>query len=153
NTAHSGRVNGLCYTNDGLHLLTVGTDERMRLWDSCTGENTLVNYGRVYNDSKKGLKFAVSSGCNPEFVFVPYDNAIAVYTVLTGELVNMLKGHYSGINCCVFQHNFQELYSCGRDHNILSWIPAFQDADLDDTSERLLNPTYEDTWSSSDDEE
>ncbi|OXB60120.1 hypothetical protein ASZ78_008426, partial [Callipepla squamata] len=41
NTAHNGRVNGLCYTSDGLHLLTVGTDDRMRLWNSSTGENTL----------------------------------------------------------------------------------------------------------------
>ncbi|XP_075382516.1 DNA excision repair protein ERCC-8 isoform X2 [Mycteria americana] len=40
NTAHNGRVNGLCYTNDGLHLLTIGTDDRMRLWNSSTGENT-----------------------------------------------------------------------------------------------------------------
>lgn len=44
NTAHNGRVNGLCYTSDGLHLLTVGTDDRMRLWNSSTGENTLVSY-------------------------------------------------------------------------------------------------------------
>jgi len=42
NTAHNGRVNGLCFTADGLHLLTTGTDDRMRLWDSATGENTLV---------------------------------------------------------------------------------------------------------------
>ncbi|XP_026721364.1 DNA excision repair protein ERCC-8 isoform X2 [Athene cunicularia] len=44
NTAHDGRVNGLCYTSDGLHLLTIGTDHRMRLWNSFTGENTLEIY-------------------------------------------------------------------------------------------------------------
>lgn len=42
NTAHNGRVNGLCFTADGLFLLTTGTDDRMRLWNSATGENTLV---------------------------------------------------------------------------------------------------------------
>lgn len=42
NTAHNGRVNGLCFTGDGLYLLTTGTDDRMRLWNSATGENTLV---------------------------------------------------------------------------------------------------------------
>ncbi|XP_012312686.1 DNA excision repair protein ERCC-8 isoform X5 [Aotus nancymaae] len=41
NTAHNGKVNGLCFTSDGLHLLTVGTDNRMRLWNSSNGENTL----------------------------------------------------------------------------------------------------------------
>lgn len=42
NTAHNGRVNGLCFTDDGLYLLTTGTDDRMRLWNSATGHNTLV---------------------------------------------------------------------------------------------------------------
>ncbi|KAJ7427102.1 hypothetical protein WISP_09667 [Willisornis vidua] len=182
-TAHNGRVNGLCYTSDGLHLLTIGTDDRMRLWNSSTGENTLplgipdpgvqeegleedislverrigletswsnvispsswdapksvegngghychnhfwkkanvsstfekdknyrtVNYGKVCNESRKGLKFAISCGCNPEFAFVPYGSTIAVYTVFTGELVTMLRGHYSTVNCCVFQLHFQ----------------------------------------------
>ncbi|XP_059031043.1 DNA excision repair protein ERCC-8 isoform X3 [Mustela nigripes] len=44
NTAHNGKVNGLCFTSDGLHLLTVGTDNRMRLWNSSNGENTLELY-------------------------------------------------------------------------------------------------------------
>ncbi|XP_017825395.1 DNA excision repair protein ERCC-8 isoform X3 [Callithrix jacchus] len=44
NTAHNGKVNGLCFTSDGLHLLTVGTDNRMRLWNSFNGENTLELY-------------------------------------------------------------------------------------------------------------
>ncbi|XP_010153097.1 PREDICTED: DNA excision repair protein ERCC-8-like, partial [Eurypyga helias] len=107
NTAHNGRVNGLCYTNDGLHLLTIGTDDRMRLWNSSTGENTLVNYGKVCNESRKGLKFSISCGCNPEFAFVPYGSTIAVYTIFTGELITLLRGHYSTVNCCVFQPNFQ----------------------------------------------
>ncbi|NXQ58839.1 ERCC8 protein, partial [Anthoscopus minutus] len=157
NTAHNGRVNGLCYTSDGLHLLTIGTDDRMRLWNSFTGENTLVNYGKVCNESRKGLKFAISCGCNPEFAFVPYGSTIAVYTVFTGELITMLRGHYSAVNCCVFQPHFQELYSGSKDCNILAWIPALREPVPDDVSEKSvpqqhLNPAYEDAWSSSDDE-
>ncbi|XP_057258677.1 DNA excision repair protein ERCC-8 isoform X2 [Pezoporus wallicus] len=157
NSAHTGRVNGLCYTNDGLHLLTTGTDDRMRLWNSFTGENTLVNYGKVCNESRKGLKFTISCGCDPEFAFVPYDSTIAVYTVFTGELITMLRGHYTAVNCCVFQPNFQELYSGSRDCNILAWIPALREPVPDDASEKSLpqqhlNPAYEDAWSSSDDE-
>ncbi|RMC04506.1 hypothetical protein DUI87_18952 [Hirundo rustica rustica] len=136
NTAHNGRVNGLCYTNDGLHLLTIGTDDRMRLWNSSTGENTLVNYGKVCNESRKGLKFSISCGCNPEFAFVPYGSTIAVYTVFTGELITMLRGHYSTVNCCVFQPHFQELYSGSKDCNILAWIPAPREPVPDDISEK-----------------
>ncbi|XP_061474727.1 DNA excision repair protein ERCC-8 isoform X2 [Rhineura floridana] len=152
-TAHNGRVNGLCFTSDGLHLLTFGTDDRIRLWNSSSGENTLVNYGKVYNDSRKGLKFTVSHGCSPEFVFVPYSSTIAIYTVYSGDLRTMLRGHYSSIDCCVFQPNFQELYSSGRDGNILAWVPSLRETESDDTSEKqCLNPAYEDAWSGSDDD-
>ncbi|XP_061474747.1 DNA excision repair protein ERCC-8 isoform X4 [Rhineura floridana] len=86
-TAHNGRVNGLCFTSDGLHLLTFGTDDRIRLWNSSSGENTL------------------------------------------------------------------ELYSSGRDGNILAWVPSLRETESDDTSEKqCLNPAYEDAWSGSDDD-
>ncbi|MEQ2164977.1 hypothetical protein GOODEAATRI_012270 [Goodea atripinnis] len=124
NTAHNGRVNGLCYTADGLYLLTTGTDDRMRLWNSATGENTLasffsrfcqVNYGKVCNESRKQLQFTVSRGCSPEFVFVPCGSSVAVYALHTGELITMLRGHYNNVDCCEFHPDFQELYSGGKD--------------------------------------
>ncbi|XP_069098781.1 DNA excision repair protein ERCC-8 [Pleurodeles waltl] len=157
NTAHNGRVNGLCFTSDGLHLLTTGTDDRMRLWNSASGENTLVNYGKICNETMKGLKFTVSSGCSPEFVFVPYSTTIAVYTLYSGELVTMLRGHYSNVDCCVFQSNFQELYSGSKDCNVLAWVPALREPVPDEDSETSgphahVNPAFEDAWSSSDEE-
>ena len=36
--AHNGRVNGLQFTPDGLHLITFATDDRVRLWDLSTFE-------------------------------------------------------------------------------------------------------------------
>uniref|UniRef100_A0A667FTW1 ERCC excision repair 8, CSA ubiquitin ligase complex subunit n=1 Tax=Lynx canadensis TaxID=61383 RepID=A0A667FTW1_LYNCA len=155
NTAHNGKVNGLCFTSDGLHLLTVGTDNRMRLWNSSNGENTLVNYGKVCNDSRKALKFTVSDGCSSEFVFVPYGSTIAVYTIYSGEQITMLKGHYKSVDCCVFQSHFQELYSGSRDCNILAWVPSLYEPVPDNdepTTKSQLNPAFEDAWSSSDEE-
>ncbi|XP_029324335.1 DNA excision repair protein ERCC-8 isoform X2 [Mus caroli] len=156
NTAHNGKVNGLCFTSDGLHLLTIGTDNRMRLWNSSSGDNTLVNYGKVCNDSRKGLQFAVSCGCSSEFVFVPHGSTIAVYAVHSGERLAMLKGHYKSVDCCVFQPNFQELYSGSRDCNILAWVPASYEPVPDDDDEApaksQLNPAFADAWSSSDED-
>uniref|UniRef100_Q0V9H6 DNA excision repair protein ERCC-8 n=1 Tax=Xenopus tropicalis TaxID=8364 RepID=Q0V9H6_XENTR len=157
NTAHNGRVNGLCFTSNGLHLLTVGTDDRMRLWDSSSGENTLVNYGKVCNTSRKGLKFTVSAGCNPEFVFVPYDCTIAVYTIYSGQKISILRGHYNSVDCCVFQPHFQELYSGSKDCNVLAWIPSLREPVLDEDPKKSghqahINPAFKDAWSSSEDE-
>lgn len=41
-TAHNGDVSGLCFTDEGLFLLSFGTDDRLRLWDIASGKNTLV---------------------------------------------------------------------------------------------------------------
>jgi len=40
--AHSGAVNSLCFTPDGLSLLSFGLDNRLRLWDMREGEPTQV---------------------------------------------------------------------------------------------------------------
>ncbi|KAG9480043.1 hypothetical protein GDO78_011844 [Eleutherodactylus coqui] len=157
NTAHNGRVNGLCFTNDGLHLLSVGTDDRMRLWNSATGENTLVNYGKVCNDSRKSVKFTVSRGCSPEFVFVPYDSTIGLYTIHSGEKISVLRGHYNDVNCCVFQPHFQELYSGSKDCNVLAWIPSVREPLPNEDGEKSrsqvhLHPAFQDAWSSSDED-
>ncbi|KAM9329281.1 DNA excision repair protein ERCC-8 [Gastrophryne carolinensis] len=154
NTAHNGRVNGLCFTSDGLHLLTVGTDNRMRLWNSATGENTLVNYGKVSNCSRKSVKFTVSVGCNPDFAFVPLDSTIAVYTIYSGEKISMLRGHYNDVDCCVFQPLYQELYSGSKDCNVLAWVPAMREPVPDEEPKApvCLHPAFEDAWSSSDEE-
>lgn len=159
NTAHNGRVNGLCFTADGLHLLTTGTDDRMRLWNSGNGENTLVNYGKVVNESRKGLKFTVSRGCSPEFVFVPCGSSVAVYGLHSGELITMLRGHYNNVDCCEFHPDFQELYSGGKDCNILAWVPVLRQPDVDDEetnakrggTQAAINPAFADAWSSDED--
>ena len=41
-TAHNGYVTGMTFTDDGLFLVTMGTDQRARLWDVFTGINMLV---------------------------------------------------------------------------------------------------------------
>uniref|UniRef100_A0A672KW69 DNA excision repair protein ERCC-8 n=1 Tax=Sinocyclocheilus grahami TaxID=75366 RepID=A0A672KW69_SINGR len=159
NTAHNGRVNGLCFTADGLHLLSTGTDDRMRLWNSGTGENTLVNYGKVVNESRKGLKFTVSRGCSPEFVFVPCGSSVAVYGLHSGELITMLRGHYNNVDCCEFHPDYQELYSGGKDCNILAWVPVLRQPGIEDDetnskrggTQAAINPAFEDAWSSDED--
>ncbi|KAI5610353.1 DNA excision repair protein ERCC-8, partial [Silurus asotus] len=156
NTAHNGRVNGLHFTDDGLYLLTTGTDDRMRLWNSATGHNTLVNYGKVVNESRKGVKFTVSRGCSPEFVFVPCGTSVAVYGLYTGELVTTLRGHYNNVDCCEFHPDYQVLYSGGKDCNILAWVPLLRQPDVEDEAkgggaQAAVNPAFEDAWSSEED--
>lgn len=66
-----------------------------------------MNYGKVVNESRKGLKFTVSRGCSPEFVFVPCGSSVAVYGLHSGELITMLRGHYNNVDCCEFHSDYQ----------------------------------------------
>ncbi|KTF98451.1 hypothetical protein cypCar_00002105 [Cyprinus carpio] len=63
-----------------------------------------VNYG---NESRKGLKFTISRGCSPEFVFVPCGSSVAVYGLHSGDLITMLRGHYNNEDCCEFHPDYQ----------------------------------------------
>lgn len=51
--AHLGRVTGILPTPDGLHWLTAGTDNRLRLWDAQHNYHLLVNYPQTFNSSMK----------------------------------------------------------------------------------------------------
>ncbi|CAM9656745.1 DNA excision repair protein ERCC-8 isoform X2 [Lampetra fluviatilis] len=156
-TSHGGHVNGLCFTKDGLHLLTLGTDDRLKLWRTDTGTNLLVNYGRVSNGSRKGVKFAVSADCSPDLVFIPMGSHVTAFEIYSGRAHTQLSGHYNKVNCCEYYSDFQELYSGGNDSNILVWVPNMgrtqpEEEESDKKSGSKQRSGFQDSWSSSDED-
>ncbi|KAM2374097.1 hypothetical protein ACFXTH_043056 [Malus domestica] len=59
-TAHYGAVTGLKVTEDGMYLLSAGSDSRLRLWDIESGCNTLVNFETVRMQTSKPIQLATS---------------------------------------------------------------------------------------------
>lgn len=51
--AHNGAANGLTWTEDGQYLVSVGHDERMRVWNMTSGANTLANFGPGLRNATK----------------------------------------------------------------------------------------------------
>ncbi|TRY88673.1 hypothetical protein DNTS_025691 [Danionella cerebrum] len=78
NTAHNGRVNGLCFTADGLYLLTTGTDDRMRLWNSATGENTFVSVSHC----RRQLKLHEMLTITVHFVLSSHNQSLVGFSLL-----------------------------------------------------------------------
>ncbi|XP_039273248.2 DNA excision repair protein ERCC-8-like [Styela clava] len=118
-TAHNGHVNGICFSTDGLFMISTGTDNRLRLWNATTGQNTLTNYGRIENSYKRPVQMSFNTDSNT--VFVPSDRHVLHMNVQEGTLVKKLSGHFNRPTCCEFNPRNQEMYSGGQDGNILVW--------------------------------
>ncbi|KAH7387734.1 hypothetical protein KP509_16G038600 [Ceratopteris richardii] len=146
-TAHYGSVAGLQMTADGLHMISAGTDSRLRLWDVESGCNTLVNYPSTYIRGNKGIQMAVTP--DSSLVFTPSLNAILVYDVWSGHSYSSLRGHYDQVNCCAFHPQGQELYTGSNDRKILVWAPRrpidIDNFDYEDAEQAIK--ADEDAWS------
>lgn len=162
--AHDGMVNSLQFTPDGLHLVTFAADNQLRLWNTSTGKNMMVNYGQVVNTVKKAVQLTTSSSSSPQVLFVPSDSNIEVFDLFKGVHLTTLSGHYNFVNCCISHPDSQYLFSGGADRNILVWVPGTETEDYDEhlrtvskagRTERTgvtHSAATADTWSSDDDD-
>ncbi|XP_061372012.1 WD repeat-containing protein ATCSA-1-like [Gastrolobium bilobum] len=126
-TAHYGAVTGLKVTEDGLYLLSAGSDSRLRLWDVESGCDTLVNFETVRLQTNKPIQLATTQ--DSTLVFVPCMRAVKAFDMWSGNTHAILRGHYECVNSCWFNEQDQELYTGGNDRQILVWSPARSIAD------------------------
>ncbi|GAB4839304.1 WD repeat-containing protein ATCSA-1 [Ancistrocladus abbreviatus] len=145
-TAHYGAVTGLKVTEDGLYLLSAGSDSRLRLWDIESGCNTLVNFETVRLQTNKGIQLAVTQ--DSSLVFVPCMTLVKAFDVWSGCTSVLFRGHFECVNCCWFSAEDQELYTGGNDRQILVWSPSRLISDEDERSIQGKLPAQdEDNWS------
>eukprot|EP00752_Nemacystus_decipiens_P004205 g3843.t1 len=128
--AHAGPVNSLCFAPDGLHLLTSGTDNRLRLWQAETGRNTMTNYLQTKNKRRRPFGMAVGkpAGRRSETVFFPNDKSghVLAFPLHTadGRPKGQLRAHFDPVQCCAYRPRTQELVTCGADGLVLIWSAA-----------------------------
>jgi DNA excision repair protein ERCC-8 len=118
--AHDAAVTSLCFTADGALLLSSARD-RMRLWRTATGANTLVNYAQTHNTVPFGHSIALSN--DERTVLHPNGRHIGVYELTTGALRNTLRGHFEQVTSVVYRRARDELVSASADRQLLVWLP------------------------------
>lgn len=132
-TAHNGVINGLHFTPDGLHLISCGTDNCVKLWDVSMCSHTSVNYGRIVNNKPRRLRYIdVCADTSPPVLFVPSDYNINMLDLFSGKRIHSLEGHINFVNCCIYRSNGKQLISGGKDKNILVWTPDIEQ-EIDET--------------------
>ncbi|KAI8079841.1 excision repair cross-complementing rodent repair deficiency, complementation group 8 [Halteromyces radiatus] len=160
NSAHGNKgVNGMTLSSDGRYLVTLGMDEKIRLWDTNNGHNTFVNYGSYWRNRFKSCLQAVVSDADvwPPLLFVPSDDQqVLVFGLMDGRLTKRLKGAYGRVTSVEQRSSYQELYSGSNEGEILVWEPT-KPVDQDGSSSIYdITTTMEmnlDAWSDSDDED
>jgi DNA excision repair protein ERCC-8 len=156
--AHKGPVNGIVWTEDGHHIVTCGHDERIRVWDTNSGANTLANFGPMVRNS--GLAPCIPVLAPTEYldlekdvIFYPNEHEMLVYEMFEGQLIRRLrrsdqkrivnevpeKGQRNGkdrITALAWRAHDVELYSAHVDGSIVAWKPRTEeDAELDEEEE------------------
>lgn len=126
NSAHGRGINGLTVTDDGRFLVSLGLDEKIRLWNTQSGHNTFVNYGSSWrNRFKLCLQPALSSpDVWPPLLYIPSDDRqVLVYRLIDGMLVKRLKGAYGRVTSVENRESHQQLYSGSNAGDLLVWEP------------------------------
>ncbi|RKP09023.1 DNA excision repair protein ERCC-8-like protein [Thamnocephalis sphaerospora] len=130
--AHDDIVNGLVFTSDGLNLVSTGHDERIRLWQTDTGRNLMVNYGNKLRNQRNFRATPVLAldrfGRWPTLIHASDNCRILAFDLFTGELMNEWRTAYGRVTCVAWRTSYEELYSGGNDCEVFAWTPTRHNA-------------------------
>lgn len=161
--AHNGPVNGLLWTSDGQYLITAGHDERIRVWDTSTGANTLANFGpTVRNRSLAAITPILSPegliGRGKDLLFWPNEREILAFEWKEGRLMKRLKvpreldvgtgpmsrnakDRVMGLS---WRSHGVEMFSAHADGRIRAWRPRVKQTGEDEESDVEIGEERED---------
>jgi hypothetical protein len=113
---HAGAVSSVCYSPDGTRLASASSDNTVRVWDACTGQEALVLRGHTNPVlsvcySPDGTRLASAS----------LDNAVRVWDARSGQEALVLRGHAGAVYSVSYSPDGTRLASASRDHTVRVW--------------------------------
>ena len=137
--AHTDVCNGVAWTSDGLHLVSTGHDNKLRLWDLVTGWNMLVHYGTSpLNTHWQQVRPLIVDGHSG---VMEHEEALLIYPSDEGQILRygLWSGFLHGkqfvlngrVTCLTHRGPGRpELYSGDAAGQVIKWS-AFADAMLE----------------------
>jgi WD40 repeat protein len=111
---HKGYVYGVAFSPDGNHLVSVGADKRIQLYDGKTGEPTKS----IGEGEHKGSIFGVAwEGSSKRFATCSADQTVKVWDVESGECVKSWR--FGGENVSVQDHQVGICWPAGRSDGLI----------------------------------
>ena len=153
--AHAGPVNGVVWTEDGRHLISTGHDEKIRVWSTTTGANTLANFGPVVKNRNLSrllpcLVPMSLTDSGKDVLFFLSEKELLMYEMFEGKLIKRLKAPVTSLAAVTEDapsgkntgsrrlkdlawrpHNI-EMYSAQADGSIQAWKPHVAEETSDD---------------------
>jgi WD40 repeat protein len=132
---HKGYVNGVGFSPDGNHLVSVGADRRIQLYDGKTGEPTV----QVGEGEHKGSIFSVSwARDSKRFVTASADQTIKIWDAETQKAVQTWRFGAEG-TVSIPDHQVGVVWPAGRSDGMI--VSLNLDGDLNYLVEGTQKPT------------
>ncbi|MBN1167178.1 MAG: hypothetical protein JXA44_08640, partial [Methanospirillaceae archaeon] len=113
---HTGSVNSVAISTDGLKAVSGSDDKTVRIWDLvtrvCTG---------VITDHTDSVKSVALSPDGKTVVSGSADNTIRVWDLITGECTAVLEGHTDSVNSVAFFPDGKTVVSGSNDYTVRVW--------------------------------
>ncbi len=113
---HSGRVNGLGWSPNGLRVASVGSDKSLQVWDSSTGRKYII-----YRTTSSGLNSVSWSPDGRYFASGGNDKMVQVWDAITRSNVFTYRGHTGYVTSVAWSPDGKQLASASVDHTMQVW--------------------------------
>ena len=105
--AHSGSINCVSYSTNGLKIITASQDKSAKIWDTISGKVHLTLIG--HGDSINYCEFSTDG---KKVITASDDEKIKVWSVETGECLLTLIGHHDRVFFSYFVDSAQRSLRC-----------------------------------------
>jgi WD40 repeat protein/serine/threonine protein kinase len=113
---HTGAVNGVAVAPDGRHIVSVGEEAAVRLWERDTGREL-----RQFKGHTDPVKCVAFSADGRYLVTGGTDRTVRLWEVSTGREVRQFKGHTDVVKSVVFSGDGRHVLTAGSDRVLRLW--------------------------------